>query len=86
MGDDQKPKPKVWSQSDRAELDEFLEERRFQERLAEHNAKMAEVRKRRIDGLRGWASLFTFVVGVVTLVTDKLAALWKHFITWAAGA
>lgn len=81
----EKQKP-AFSESDKAELDELLSERRVKEIIDAHNAKLAEARKRRIESVRGWASLFTLVVGVFTLALDKLAALWKLFIAWVSGA
>lgn len=82
----EKQKPPTFSESDRAELDAFIDERERQKIIDAFLANQAEHRKRRIESVRGWASLFTLIVGVFTLAFDKLAALWKYFIAWAAGA
>lgn len=82
MADKQEPRPK-FSESDRAELDEFLHERKFKEQLDAYHAKLADRRKRRVESVRGWASLVVTIAAAVTLVADKLVALWKWLLSLA---
>jgi hypothetical protein len=68
---DEKSKPGAFSDSDRAELDELLSERRFQDLLKAR-------RKRIIDAIKGWAGWITAVAAAVTLISSNASAAWKQ--------
>lgn len=67
----EKQKPPTFSESDRAELDELLSERRFQDLLKAR-------RKRIIEAVKGWAGWLTAVAAAVTLITSNASAAWKQ--------
>ena len=75
MAENQKPKPRGWSQSDRTELDEFLAERRFRDLLRAR-------RRRIIDGVKGWAGWITVIAAALTIIGSGAASLWKQFTTF----
>lgn len=72
------PKEKQgFTESDKAELDELLEERRFDDLLKAR-------RKKRIDAVRGWASLVVLLIAVVTQVGGLVVSAWEQIRTWVS--
>jgi hypothetical protein len=70
---DKKEQRPAFTESDKAELDELLTERRFQDLLRAR-------RKRIIEAIKGWAGWITAVAAAVTLITSNAAAAWKQLL------
>jgi hypothetical protein len=73
--DDKRPD---FSESDRAKLDQMLDEAEFQKRLDDRH-------KRRMEGVRTWATWLITVVAALSLIKDAAAALVKHLSDWLGG-
>ena len=63
--------------SERAALDEWREEREFQERLA-------KLRKERIESVKSIGQGIGAIVVALTFARDALAWLWSALKAWAA--
>ena len=69
------PPESQFSESDRAMLDEMLDDAEFRRRLdARHKARM--------EAVRTWATWLITVVAAASLVKDAAAALVKHVADW----
>ena len=68
---DDKPQ---WTESDRSELDEFLAERKFRDLLAAR-------RKRRMESVRGWASLIVLIFAVGSQIGGAVAWAWQQIVS-----
>ena len=70
MSDD---KPQ-WNDSDRAKLKELLEDEKFK-------ALLAARRKRRMESVRGWASLIVLIFAVGSQIGGAVAWAWQQIVS-----
>ena len=75
MRHDKEPRESQFSDSDRIKLDELLDEQEFQRRLDERHRK-------RVEGIKTWATWLITVVAALSLIRDAGAALIRHVADW----
>jgi hypothetical protein len=76
-------KQPAFSESDKGELDAIISDREREKVIAAFLSERSERRKRKVEAVRGWASLFITIAAAVTLLSDKLIALWKWLLALA---
>jgi hypothetical protein len=75
----EKPPPdSQFSDSDRAKLDQMLDDAEFQRRLDERHRK-------RMESVKTWATWLITVAAAISLIKDAAAALFKHAAEWIGG-
>ena len=67
-----------FSESDKAKLDELLDDAAFEKRLDER-------RKRRREEWRAWVTWVSSVLLLVNLLKEPLRELWKAASAWLTG-
>jgi hypothetical protein len=72
---DKPPPESQFSESDRAKLDQLLDDEQFKRRLEEHHVK-------RREAVRTWATWLITIVAALSLIRDAGAALIKHVSEW----
>lgn len=73
-----------FTHSDKAELDALLEDKRAAKYVAEYEAKQAEARKRRIESVRGWASLVVLLLALGTQIGGLAVSAWETLKAWVS--
>ena len=76
------PHEPEFSDSDRARLDELLEDRQFKLRLAEHEADRKRARN---ESIRIWAQVLASVILAASTLRDGIPWLLAHLKSWLGG-
>lgn len=75
MENDKPERPPPLSDTDRARLDELLEEREFEDKLSKR-------RKLQMDAAKAWAQWLTSMAAAVIIIKELGSAAWKQIVAW----
>lgn len=75
MQREKKPADSEFSDSDRARLNELLEDEEFRRRLEERH-------KKRVEAVKAWATWLITVTAALSLIKDAAAAFIRHAADW----